>query len=436
MTTPAEIKPAPAVPETPVPSQRLTSVDALRGFDMFWILGADSLIYALHEMKENALTNGLNYQLDHANWEGFHFYDLIFPLFVFLVGVSIVFSLGKTIQTVGRAEALKRILKRTVLLYLVGIFCYGGISGGWPDIRLVGVLQRIALAYCGAGLLFCFFRPKALAGICVALLLGYWAILALVPIRDVKLSKKNLASIAQQAGNTNAAELFTKKGVPVKPGTPAWAAAREIFYSTTNYVTGKYDQGYNVSDHADFQYLPGRKWDTFHDPEGFLSTLPAVGTCLLGVFAGLLLRSRQYCDKWKLIYLVSFGVGGVLVGRLWGFELPVIKKIWTSSYVLMAGGYSALLLALFYWVVDVLKFQKWCQPFVWIGMNALTIYVAENILGGFGRLAARFVGGDVEKFFDAHVAKGFGELVICIAGLLLAFLFVRFLYNRKIFLRL
>src|SRR5436190_3188072 len=139
---PAETAPA-APAETPAPTRRLMSVDALRGFDMFWIIGADSLIYALHQMNANPVTNALNYELDHADWKGFHFYDLIFPLFVFLVGVSIVFSLGKTIRTAGRGGALKRIARRTLLLYLVGVFCYGGVAGGWPDIRLVGVLQRI-----------------------------------------------------------------------------------------------------------------------------------------------------------------------------------------------------------------------------------------------------------------------------------------------------
>src|ERR1051325_9459304 len=128
MSTPPQTT-APTAAGTPAPSQRMMSVDALRGFDMFWIIGADSLVYALHEMTSNKATNALAYELDHADWEGFHFYDLIFPLFVFLVGVSLVFSLGKTIQTAGRGEALKRVFRRTLLLYLVGVFCYGGVAG-------------------------------------------------------------------------------------------------------------------------------------------------------------------------------------------------------------------------------------------------------------------------------------------------------------------
>ena len=124
------------------------------------------------------------------------------------------------------------------------------------------------------------------------------------------------------------------------------------------------------------------------------------------------------------------------LGWLWGIQFPVIKKIWTSSYVLVAGGYSAMLLGAFYLVVDVWKYQKWCQPFVWMGMNSITIYLIKNFLGGtFSKLSARLVGGDIKTFLDGHVAKGFGDLLVSILGLLIAFLIVRFLYQKKIFLR-
>ena len=194
--------------------------------------------------------------------------------------------------------------------------------------------------------------------------------------------------------------------------------------------------GYNLSDHCDFLYLPGRRYINFFDPEGLLSNIPAIATALLGVFAGLLLKNSAIRDQKKIIYLVSFGLAGVVFGWLWALQFPVIKKIWTSSFVLVAGGYSALSLAAFYWIIDVLGFQRWCQPFIWLGMNSITIYLAENITGGFDRIATRFVGGDVKTWFDLHVAQGFGELIIALVGLFLALLLVRFLYHRKIFLRL
>jgi predicted acyltransferase len=424
-------------PEAAPSSQRLMSVDALRGFDMFWIIGADSLVYALNRMTQTRPTSFLAEQLEHAEWQGFHFYDLIFPLFVFIVGVSLVFSLTKAIARAGRAEALKRVFRRSVLLFALGIFYSGGLSNSWPDIRLMGVLNRIALAYFFAGLLFCFFKPRALIGIAVGILAGYWALMTFVPIRDIQLTKSNLAQLAEQAGDEKTAALFKERSNPsAVKGSPAWAAAEKMFYATTNRVSGKFGKGLNLANHVDFEYLPGRKYDTFFDPEGYLSTIPAVVTCLLGVFAGLLLRTRALAERQKVVWLIAFGVAAAVLGWLWGAQFPVIKKIWTSSYVLVAGGYSAILLGLFYLVVDIWQVRGWCQPFVWMGMNSITIYVASNILGGFRRVAPRLVGGDVKVFLDEHVAKGCGDMVISIVGLLLAFWVVRFLYKRKIFLRL
>jgi predicted acyltransferase len=425
--------------ETSNTSQRLMSVDALRGFDMFWIIGADSLVAGLNQLTKSRPASFLADQLEHAEWEGFHFEDLIFPLFVFIVGVSLVFSLGKTLQQAGRGEALRRVFRRSVLLFLVALFYSGGFSHPWPDIRLLGVLNRIALAYCFAGLLFCFLKPRALVGVCCGLLVVYWALMTFVPIRDIQLTKPNLARLAEQNGDPGTAALFQAAQNPstVKDSS-AWSAAENMFWGTTKWVRGKYGPGYNVSDHLDFQYLPGKKWDNFYDPEGYLSTIPAVATCLLGVFAGLLLKNQSVPDKRKVLYLVAFGIAGALVGWLWNLQFPVIKKIWTSSYVLVAGGYSAILLGIFYLIVDIWRVRAWCQPFVWIGMNSITIYLASNILGGEGfvKLATRLAGGDVRTFFDQHLGRGAGELVVAIVGLGLAFWFVHFLYRRKIFLRL
>src|SRR5262245_15919969 len=210
---PTLVQTQPAVKTTTSSSSsnlRLMSIDALRGFDMFWILGADSLVAALNRMSQTAPTRFLANQLEHVEWEGFHFYDLIFPLFIFLAGVSLVFSLTKTIEQSGRSEALKRVLRRGVLLYLCGIFYYGGLSNPWPDLRLMGVLNRIALAYVFAGLFFCFFKPRALVAICAGLLIGYWALLTFIPIRDIQLTKSNVAQLARTAGDLETATYFER----------------------------------------------------------------------------------------------------------------------------------------------------------------------------------------------------------------------------------
>ncbi|HKW29874.1 MAG TPA: heparan-alpha-glucosaminide N-acetyltransferase domain-containing protein, partial [Verrucomicrobiae bacterium] len=283
------INPAPAPAAS---SRRVISVDALRGFDMFWIIGASSLVFGLNQITHSGPVAFLAGQLEHAEWEGFHALDLIFPLFVFIVGVSMVFSLSRIIGQVGRKEALNRIFRRTVLLFLCGVFLSGGLSARWPDIRLMGVLNRIALAYFFAGLLFCCFKPRVLVAICAGLLIGYWALMTFVPIRDIQMTRENLAQLAEKAGDPQTAALFKAYGNPSSvKGSPEMAAARKMFYATTTHISGKFEPGLNLSDHIDFQYLPGSKYDNLRDPEGILSTLPAIATCLLGVFAGLLLKN-------------------------------------------------------------------------------------------------------------------------------------------------
>src|SRR5579884_668811 len=195
-----------AAPASPASAGRLLSVDALRGFDMFWIIGADSLVYALHRMSPGPVTNFLAEQLEHADWEGFHFYDLIFPLFIFIVGVSLVFSLDKTLAQAGRAAALKRIFLRSLLLFLFGVFYNCGLALPWPDVRLMSVLGRIALAYFFAGLLFCFFRPRLLVVLCAGLLAGYWALMTFVPFPDVR-PAPGAGIIARENGFTRISQL-------------------------------------------------------------------------------------------------------------------------------------------------------------------------------------------------------------------------------------
>lgn len=392
------------------------SLDALRGFDMFWILGADSFVYALHETAPTAPTKFLATQLDHAEWAGFHFYDLIFPLFVFMMGVSTVFSLSKTIAREGRAAAVKRVLKRGVLLFIVALIYSGGFTNPWPDMRLMGVLNRIALCYTAGGLMFIFLKPRALAAVTAALLLGYWALLAYVPFPDVRPTPGGDAVITKEAGFKDISQLNM---------------------ASTNLIHGSYIQGVNLTDYLDQKYLPGRKYDGTYDPEGILSTLPAIATGLLGIFAGLLVRNKSVPDEKKVIWLISAGAASAALGWLWGIEFPVIKKIWTSTYVLVAGGYSAMLLGAFYWIVDVKKWRAWCQPFVWIGTNPITLYLASNFMGGLGyeKMARRLAGGPVKNFFNTHITNGFGDLIIATVAVALFVWFAHFLYRRKIFLR-
>jgi predicted acyltransferase len=197
---------------------------------------------------------------------------------------------------------------------------------------------------------------------------------------------------------------------------------------------GSFAEDANLARWIDVHYLPGMKWYGEWDPEGLLSTLPAIGTCLLGVFAGLLLYDISIEPRRKALWLMGSGIAMIGAGYLWSLQFPVIKNIWTSSFVLVAGGYSALLLGALYQVMDIWGRTTWATVFMWIGANAITLYLVGNFLN-FQRLAARLVGGDVAHALDTYLTKGAGNFFIAAVGLLLAIALARFLYRRKIFLR-
>lgn len=372
---------APAAVTAP---DRLASLDALRGFDMFWIAGADGVGDALNHFGDGGLTRLLARQLDHVAWAGFHFYDLIFPLFVFMMGVAIPFSLTRMVERLGEPAARRRIYRRALLLIVLGILYYGGMDRGFSQVRWAGVLQRFGLCYLAAALLFLRLRPRGLALVCIGLLVGYWALLTFVPV----------------------------------PGVGA----------------GNFNEGMNLTNWLDRMYLPGRKWDGDHDPEGLLSTFPAIGTCLLGVLSGCWIRDSKASPLARGLMLGAAGAVLVLAGAVWGLQFPVIKKIWSSSFVLVAGGTSAVALAAFYLVIDVWRVRAWAVPFIWVGANALTVYLLCNIVD-FGSLARRFVGGDVAAWLDT-VHVGLGGLVGALFSAALCFAVAGYLYRKRLFLRL
>jgi len=372
-------------------SRRVVSVDALRGFNFIWILGGDGAIWALSDMLHDHGSGWLSVvgvylgaELHHVAWEGLTFYDFIFPLFIFITGVAIVLSLPRLVEREGKASAHLRVVRRALLLYGLGLVYYGGIHHGWQDMRFLGVLQRIAICYLAAAVLFLNVNVRGLVATFVALLVGYWALMTFVPV----------------------------------PGIGA----------------GHFGPDQNLANWIDAHYLPGRLWDKTRDPEGLLSTLPAIGTCLLGVFAGMLLRDIRVKPEQKSFWLIGAGIVLVLAGHLWALQFPIIKAIWTSSFVLVAGGYSAILLGVTHQVVDVWGQKDWTKMFVWIGGNAILLYFINGLLG-FEPVATRVIGDDVQDFFDNLVADGTGLFVANLAGLMMVVALARYLYKRDIFLR-
>ena len=363
------------------PSGRLMSVDALRGFTMFWILGVDEAICTLADVNHSSVVAAVKTQFTHVPWEGFVFEDSIFPTFIFIVGVSIVFSLGKLVANQGRDGAVKRVLIRSLVLYFLGlIYYYNSTHELFSEIRLLGVLQRIALCYLFAGLLFCFLRLRGLVAALALLLVGYWALMCFVPV----------------------------------PGIDPHS----------------FEEGRNLANYIDARFLPGFKWDGEHDPEGLLSTIPAVATCLLGVLAGLLLKNDGVKPYRKVAVLVIAGVTGVVLGYAWGMQFPVIKKLWTSSYVLVAGGYSAILMGVFYLILDIWEWRGWATMFVWIGTNAIALYMLSSLVD-FTALAHRYLGGSVGE----AVLGDYLPFVCQAMGVAILVLVARFLYRRQVFIR-
>jgi predicted acyltransferase len=387
------------------PPDRLRSLDALRGFDMFWIIGGDALGRAFGKWFYGTPHNWIAEQLEHVEWEGFRFYDLIFPLFLFLVGAVTPFSLA-SLRRRGATDATIyfRICRRVLLLFALGLLCNGVMQmnwlirtddGGWTTdingkLRITGVLQRIAICYGVAAViaLHTDWRGQLLAF--AAILLGYWALMTWLPNPE-----------------TGVAGDLTPQG--------------------------------NLSGYLDRHFLPGKimkEYYEFGDNEGFLSTIPAVATALLGVLAGRWLRSPAR-PATKVAVLAAAGGLCLVLGRLWATRFPVIKILWTSSYVLVAGGWSLLLLALFYGVIDGLKWQAWAFPLVVIGMNAITIYVVPRFLD-FAKIAAFFLGGVIRVVSQPEVTDHVGDLstVIKWSGILLAeWLFLLWLYRQRLFLR-
>lgn len=332
--------------------KRFVSVDALRGFDMFWILGAGGLAHALPltdgriaSQLDDQSAQGLTgvdrgiylfaEQLEHVGWEGFHFYDLIFPLFVFLMGVSTVFSLGRIVEQHGKKRAYGRLFRRVIVLFLLGILYYGVDDDG-QQFRYLGVLQRIAVCYLFGGLLFLNFRWRGLLLSSVLLLGSYWALMSFVAV-------------------------------------PGHGAAN-------------WEVGTNLANYIDTHYLGGYKWNGDWDPEGLLSTMPAIVSGILGIFGGMLLKNPNLTGSMRAILMLA--IGGACLGGGYGwaayapldYNCPIIKTLWTPSFVLFAGGWSFVLLGIFHFIIDVMKFDFWARPFVWIGANAITLYMLNNFV--------------------------------------------------------
>ncbi len=316
-------------PSSAPPEQRLVSLDALRGFAMFWLIGGRELCLALVAWIYPPLADAFETQVTHPRWEGFVAWDMVMPTFLFLVGTSMPFALAKRReQGASLGATYWRTARRVVLLWILGMIAQGSLL----EYRLNGLelysntLQAIAVGYLVASVALLHLPLLGQMILFVALVVGYWALLMFVPFA----------------------------------GHPA----------------GTLEQTVNFARYVDESVLGHFRRD--HSFTWIITSLGFSATVLLGTMAGHLLRGRLAAER-KLLFLTLIGVGCLAGGWLWSYSVPFNRHLWTSSMVLWAGGWSFLMLALFYGVIDVRGIKGWTFFFVVIGANALLAYVFDHV---------------------------------------------------------
>jgi len=357
---------------SPRVSTRLVSLDALRGWTMFWIVGGGSIVTGLAALGHNIVIDTIVFQLEHTPWQGLRYYDLIWPSFMLMTGMSLPFSYAKRRLSQSHQQIFRRVLKRVIILFLLGSL-RESVSQNYPYlIELSSALQPIALAYFVAFLVVrksWWFQAATAAGIW----LGYALLLGFVPA----------------------------------PGLAA----------------GTLDVNHNLVTFVD-QAVLGRTL-----PEGWgtiLSGIPPIATTILGLLCGRLLLTDKPAQK-KLVLISMIGFACVIAGLILDPVVPIIMKLWTTSYGLASAGWSCLLFALFYWIIDVSGLRGWAFPFVVIGMNALAVYMGRTLV------PLDHIVGIFSRGIAAHLGN-FGSLFEALAVILVEWLILYWMYKRMLFL--
>lgn len=364
-------------------SKRLYSLDAFRGFDMFWIVGGEGLFAGLAALTGWPVLQWWADQLEHVKWNGFHFLDMIFPTFLFIAGISFPFSYAKRVaMNESRKAIYKHVISRGLILVLLGIIYNNGIRFNLGELRYGSVLGRIGLAWMFAAIIFMNTKLNWRIVWFSALLLGYWLLMVLFPAHDL-----------------GSMDPFSRTG--------------------------------NFASHIDRLIMPGRLYLGDHDPEGLMSTIPAISTALLGMFTGEFIKSKILADKQlkKVLVMAGTAVLLMIIGKIWNFAFPINKNLWSSSFVCWVGGLSLLLFSVFYLIIDVWNLRKWAFFFVVIGMNPITIYLANRIIN-FSHASDFFFGGFTAVLPPAWAPFIEGAGIVAIGWTLLYIL-----YKKKIFLK-
>ena len=365
-------------------NQRLMSLDTLRGFDMFFIMGLSGLIVSVCKLFPGGVSEEIITQMGHVDWDGLAHHDTIFPLFLFLAGVSFPYSYANQLaKGASRGQIYMKIFKRAAMLVFLGLIYNGLLKFDFENLRCASVLARIGLAWMGAALLFINFGVRTRAIICGVILVGYGLLSALV-------------------------------GAPDVPG----ASPLSLEGNLVGYI--------------DRLFLPGRLlYGNNFDPEGLLSAVPAVVTAMFGMFTGELIRlpKERMSGSRKTLWMIAAAVVLLVITLLADGVLPINKKLWSSTFVCAVGSYSLFMMALFYYIIDVRGWQKWTLVFRVVGMNSITIYLAQRMINF----------SHTNKFLFSGLAGLFPEniqpIIINAGFIVVCWLFLYFLYRKNVFLK-
>jgi predicted acyltransferase len=378
----------------PLANTRLVSLDAFRGITILGMI-----------MVNNPGTWSAMYApLRHADWHGWTPTDLIFPFFLFIVGVAIVFAnSGKLSKGESKSHLMRTAFKRSLVLFGLGLILAAypvfqlepefGFRQGLDKLRIMGVLQRIAICYLISTAIFLYFKPKMQYMWLFGLVILYWLAMTFIPVPG------HGAGLFDDKVNNLAA--FIDRAVL---GEHLWVGT-------------------------------GRQWD----PEGFLSTIPAISTTLVGVWAGHILKNRDFDQTRKVAELMVTGSVLIILGYIWDWHFPINKPIWSSSYALFTGGQGMVGLALCYWFVDVKGYKKWTQPFVVYGVNAITVFFMSGIIA---RTMGLFHVGDVTfqrwiflTFFDSWLSTINASFAYSLVWVFVWYLVLLVMYRKNIIIK-
>jgi predicted acyltransferase len=365
-----------------VVSKRLASVDALRGFDMLLIAGGGSFLFRMFEDSGWSWASSVVKQMEHAVWHGFTFWDFIFPLFLFLSGVSLVFSVNKALESgLTKKEIYKKVMIRSLILIILGIIYKNAPLNIWDPahVRYGSVLGRIGIALFVTSVLYLNFSWQKRLLWVAGILLAYYGALFLIPV-------------------------------------PGYGAGDLSFEGN---LVGWFDR----------TFMPGRLLQGTYDELAILTQFPAFCITILGAWAGDILRNSDIRQMRKIKMMVLIGIAAIVLGVLWGQHFPINKRLWSSSFILLTSGMAFIMLSLFYWIIDIKGYRKWAFFFIVIGMNSLFVYYAYRFINfniSSKLLFSGLYGIAPEKWHPTFEAAG---------SLALVWLVMYFLYKKKIFFK-